>query len=81
LILITVGVTNDQLKLRVENDGIPFERRRSGGIGLDLVAQRVRALGGRWSISSREGDLGGCMASCEVHLDARHFTDAGPAAV
>jgi signal transduction histidine kinase len=80
-ISITVEIANDLLKLRVENDGIPFERRRSGGIGLDLVAQRVRALGGRWSISPREGDMGGCIASCEVHLDARHFTDAGLATV
>jgi signal transduction histidine kinase len=81
LILLEVGVTQNRLMLRVENDGIPFERRRSGGIGLDLVAQRVRALGGRWSISPRGGDMGGCIASCEVHLDARHFTDAGPSVV
>lgn len=80
-ICITVEITNDLLKLRVENDGIPFERRRSGGIGLDLVAQRVRALGGRWSIGPRESDMGGCIASCEIHLDARHFTDAGPTTV
>lgn len=80
-ISITVGIANDQLHLRVENDGIPFERRKSGGIGLDLVAQRVRALGGNWGIRPREGDKGGCIASCEIHLEARHFTDAGPAMV
>ena len=80
-ISITVEIANDQLKLSVENDGLPFERRKSGGIGLDLVAQRVRALGGNWSIRPRDRDKGGCIAVCEIRLEARHFTDAGPTPV
>lgn len=77
LIEISVSGTPESLTLRVTSDGIGMLRTEGQGIGLALVSQRVRALGGHWSIQAREKAAGGSIATCEVALEARHFSDEG----
>lgn len=77
LIEIVVKITPKTLMLRVTSDGGGLLRTSGEGIGLALVSQRVRALGGQWSIQSRGEAVGGSTATCEVSLEARHFSDEG----
>jgi len=57
------------LRLEVENDGLPFkESSATRGLGLELVRQRVRAIGGLLQFQPREGDQPGTLAICEVPL-------------
>ncbi|MEZ5387262.1 MAG: histidine kinase [Prosthecobacter sp.] len=77
LIEVAVKVTPELLTIQVASDGGGLLRTSGEGIGMALVAQRVRALGGHWHIQAREKSLGGSIASCEVPLEARHFSDEG----
>lgn len=71
-----VRVASGRMTLTVENDGVAFGSVvTSPGIGLDMVRQRVRALGGTFSIKARE-DGSGCKAVSEVVLGPQHFNDA-----
>lgn len=79
LIEITVQASRELLSIRVESDGSELIRRSGAGIGLELVAQRVRALGGQWSIVAREAALGGSLAVCEIPLEPRHYSSDGSA--
>lgn len=77
LIEVVVKITPESLTLHVTSDGGGLLRTSGEGIGLALVSQRVRALGGHWSIQAREKAAGGSAATCEVCLEARHFSDEG----
>lgn len=79
LIEITVRASHELLVIRVESDGGELVRRSGAGIGLELVAQRMRALGGQWSIKAREAALGGSVAVCEIPLEPRHYSAGGSA--
>lgn len=75
LIEISVKVLNGVLNIEVINDGEPYTPRQGTGIGLELVAQRVRALGGQWQIVPRDARCGGALACCTVTLGDRHYSD------
>ncbi len=77
LIEVAVKVAPELLTIQVASDGGGLMRTSGEGIGMALVAQRVRALGGHWHIQAREKSLGGSIALCEVPLEARHFSDDG----
>lgn len=77
LIEVSVRTTPESLTLHVTSDGGGLLCTSGEGIGLALVSQRVRALGGHWSIQAREKTVGGSTATCEVSLEARHFSDEG----
>jgi signal transduction histidine kinase len=71
-----VEVDGTRLILMVENDGEAFEQESVvHGLGLDLVRQRVRALGGVFSVTPGEGGHG-CRATCSVALSEQHYLDA-----
>jgi signal transduction histidine kinase len=48
-----------EIRLEIEDDGVGFPARHGGehasGIGLVGIRERVRALGGQLSITSRKG--------------------------
>ena len=77
---IIVKIIDAALTIRVTSDGQAWVRSQGGGIGLELVAQRVRALGGHWGIVPREGNAGGSVAVCAMTLEPRHFSDDGASA-
>lgn len=77
-VTIEIKVTERLLRIQVDNDGKTFEQNVGSGIGLELLKQRVRALGGHWGIGPRAGELGtGSTAWCEVMLESRHYVDEG----
>ena len=59
------------IRLEVENDGEHFSQPSGGGLGLQFVRQRVRALGGRLRISPRSDGRPGTLIVCEVPLSSR----------
>lgn len=79
-IRISVKIEDERLSIDVENDGKAFEPGRArASMGLEMIRQRVRALGGRLEYL-RRADRTGCLARCEVRLEARHFVDEKPRA-
>lgn len=70
----TVSIRDGCLLLGVENDGAALARSEGSGLGLQMVRQRARALGGRFSLGPRE-DGTGCKAVCEVRLTDLHYVD------
>ena len=68
LIEIRCAAEDRVLRLEVENDGQPFPDHSvaSRGLGLQLVRQRIRALGGQIHFHPRNDGLSGTLALCEV---------------
>ena len=58
-----------EIRLEVENDGVPFVDNHGKGLGLHFVRQRVRALGGTLYIGRRPGGASGTLAVCQIPLD------------
>ena len=54
---ICLSLQGGQLYLRIVNDGQPFqpEQSQGGGIGLTTIRERVKSMGGNWSLSAAEG--------------------------
>lgn len=52
---VTVSQANSALSLKVEDDGTGFDPRRTRGLGLVGMEERVKRLGGRLEILSRPG--------------------------
>lgn len=59
------------IHLEVENDGERFSKPSGGGLGLQFVRQRVRALGGQLRISPRIEGRPGTLVVCEVPISQR----------
>lgn len=79
-ITINLVIADDILRLSVESDGRPVKRGGSRGMGLALIAQRVRALGGQWSLdpTADHESPHGSRAWCEVRLEEKHYADEAP---
>ncbi|HWU56913.1 MAG TPA: sensor histidine kinase [Rhizomicrobium sp.] len=65
-VLIALGETETTLRITVSDDGIGIAEppRHNGGMGLHIMADRARAIGGRFSIARNQ--TGGTMLVCEV---------------
>lgn len=65
---VSIRLTCDETKIRleVENDGNDFAQIGGGGLGLQFVQQRVRALGGRIQSVRRPGGRPGSLIICEA---------------
>ncbi|WP_273567151.1 tetratricopeptide repeat-containing sensor histidine kinase [Maribacter halichondriae] len=55
-IVINFGITEDDLRILVTDDGIGFEvRKRKKGIGMRNISSRVKKMNGSWFIESKKG--------------------------
>lgn len=66
---VEVSLRDDQVRLRIEDDGVgfnPAETRRNGGLGLASMEERVRLAGGRLEIESAPGR--GVKVTAEVPI-------------
>ena len=78
---LEVGVADDRLRCRIEDDGAGFDvasaapRRAKGGLGLRGIRERVTALGGRLEVRSAPGR--GTRLELEIPMEAVH-ADASP---
>ena len=75
-IVIMVDVVDDLLFVRVVNDGKPLVVGEQTGLGLEMVWQRVRALGGEVKLTEGLAGTGG-VATFELRLQERHYQDEG----
>ena len=73
-IVIMVDVVDDLLFVRVVNDGKPLVVGEQTGLGLEMVWQRVRALGGEVKLTEGLAGTGG-VATFELRLQERHYQD------
>lgn len=65
-VLIALGETETALRVCVSDDGIGIAEplQHNGGMGLHIMADRARAIGGRFSIARNQ--TGGTMLVCEI---------------
>lgn len=68
---VSIRLTREpgEIRLEVENDGIPFVDTHGKGLGLHFVRQRVRALDCVFFIGARRSGAPGTLAVCQVPLD------------
>ncbi len=73
----------DHLRLRVENDGVPFapparspHARPDRGMGLRIMGHRARLVGG--TLDVRPGAEGGAVVTCAVPLHGPGFQPSPP---
>ena len=76
-VLVRLKITGEMLRVEVENDGLSFTPAdiKGSGLGMQYVQQRVRAIGGKFSICSHDGGKGGALALCETRLSSIHFIE------
>jgi signal transduction histidine kinase len=69
LIEISLTRSGEEIVLKVTDDGIGLTRDpTSGGLGLEIMAYRARAIGG--SLEARRGDVGGTVVCCQLPLSS-----------
>jgi signal transduction histidine kinase len=72
---VSIRLKNEEegIRMVVENDGIDFTETGAGGLGLQFVRQRVRALRGRMAIGRRDRGQSGTVVVVDVPVnkDAR----------
>jgi signal transduction histidine kinase len=73
-IRIDATAREGRLVVQVESDGAAPGDARGGGIGLEMIRQRARALGGKFHLQAGPGGQGS-VARCEAPLGPRHFAD------
>lgn len=73
-ITATVNVENEKLLIHVISDGEPLVVGEQTGLGLEMVWQRVRALGGELTLAKGLTGSGG-VATFELGLQLRHYVD------
>jgi signal transduction histidine kinase len=75
LINARVTLAGQVMRIEVENDGAPFVpgQERAGGLGMQFLRQRARALGAHLEFLPRQADGGGTLALCEARLSDIHF--------
>jgi signal transduction histidine kinase len=68
---VSIRLKSEQegIQMVVENDGIDFEETGAGGLGLQFVRQRVRALHGRMTIGRREHGLSGTVVVVDMPVN------------
>lgn len=73
-ITATLNVEDGLLVMKVINDGMPLVVSERTGLGLEMVWQRVRALGGELTLSMGLTGSGG-VATFQLRLQPRHYVD------
>lgn len=73
-IIAMVDVKDGVLSIRVVNDGLPLSIGEQPGLGLEMVWQRVRALGGELTLCPGINGSG-TVANFELRLQDRHYLD------
>jgi signal transduction histidine kinase len=69
LIEISLTRSGEEIVLKVTDDGIGLIRDpSSGGLGLEIMAYRARAIGG--SLEARRGDAGGTVVCCQLPVSS-----------
>ena len=69
-----MNVENEKLLMHVISDGEPLVVGEQTGLGLEMVWQRVRALGGELTLAKGLTGFGG-VATFELGLQPRHYVD------
>jgi PAS domain S-box-containing protein len=66
-----------ELTIADDGGGLPEEKRRRGGLGLQFMRYRAEAMGGTFAAASRPG--GGTLISCRVPRSPYSSSHAAPA--
>jgi two-component system sensor histidine kinase UhpB len=75
LITVSIDRQGEEVRVEITDDGQGIGEASRPGYGLVGIGERVRAIGGRWTVSSRPG--GGCAVAAVVPCTSLHKAAAG----